>query len=169
MRASISRRGIIAGAVGTIAAAVLVFSPIATSAHEHRTVGDYEVVVGFLNEPAVSGELNGLDFRVSQPSATPATPTADGTEAASTPVEGLETTLQAEVIYGDQKMPLTLEGVYKTPGSYAAYFIPTAAGDYSFHIWGTINGTDFDETFTAGPDTFSTVIDRTTLEFPAAS
>lgn len=169
MHASISRRGFIAGAIGTVAAALIAFSPIGVSAHEHRTVGEYEFIVGFINEPAVSGELNGLDLRVSQPSATPATPTADGEEAASTPVEGLETTLQAEVIYGDQKMALTLEAAWNTPGSYEAFFIPTAAGDYSFHIWGTINGTQIDETFTAGPDTFSTVIDRATLEFPAAS
>lgn len=167
MRQFLSRRSLIAGAFGTVAAALLAFSPIGASAHEHRTVGDYELVVGFLNEPAVSGELNGLDLRVSQPSA--ATPAAGGDEAEATPVEGLETTLQAEVIYGDQKMTLTLEAAYNNPGHYEAYFIPTAAGDYSFHVFGTINGTQVDETFTSGPDTFSTVIDRSTLEFPAAS
>jgi hypothetical protein len=162
----LSRRSLIAGAFGTVAAALIAFTPIGASAHEHRTVGDYEFVVGFLNEPAVSGELNGLDLRVSQPSA--ATPTADAS-ADGAPVEGLETTLQAEVIYGDQKMTLTLEAAYNAPGHYEAYFIPTAAGDYSFHVFGTINGTAVDETFTSGPDTFSTVIDRSTLEFPAAS
>lgn len=167
MRTSLSRRSLIAGAFGTVAAALLAFSPIGASAHEHRTVGDYEFVVGFLNEPAVSGELNGLDLRVSMPST--ATPAADGEEAEATPVEGLETTLQAEVIYGDQTMALTLEAAWNNPGHYEAYFIPTAAGDYSFHVFGTINGTDVDETFTSGPDTFSTVIDRSTLEFPAAS
>ena len=138
------------------------------SAHEHRTVGSYELVVGFLNEPAVSGELNGLSLRVT------VTPGADaaatpGAEAEGAPVEGLETTLQAEVIYGDQRMPLTLAPAWQDPGHYTAPLIPTQPGDYSFHIWGTINGVDVDETFTAGPETFSTVIDRTTLEFPAAS
>ncbi len=169
MATAISRRGLLAGALATAAAALLVVSPISVGAHEHREIGEYTLVVGFINEPAVSGELNGLSLTVHQASAsdTAATPTASEDEG--TPVEGLESTLQAEVILGDQKMPLTLGTVWKTPGAYESWFIPTAPGDYSFHIWGTINGTQIDETFTAGPDTFSTVIDRSTLEFPKAS
>jgi hypothetical protein len=155
------------GALLSLIAAFAVALPGLVTAHEHRTVGSYELVVGFLNEPAVSNELNGLDLRVSEiPAAAAATPEAD---AEGTPVEGLETTLQAEVIYGDQKMTLTLRAAFNNPGRYEANFIPTQAGDYSFHIWGTINGTEIDETFTAGPETFSSVIDRTTLEFPPAS
>jgi hypothetical protein len=150
-------------------AALFVALPWATTAHEHRTVGKYEVVVGFLNEPAVSNELNGLDFRVTELPAAEAGATPEAEAAEGTPVEGLETTLQAEVIFGDQRMPLTLRAAWNSPGHYAANFIPTQPGDYSFHIWGTINGMAFDETFTAGPETFSTVIDRTTLEFPAQS
>ncbi len=137
------------------------------TAHEHRTVGSYDLVVGFQNEPAVSGELNGLSLRVtSAPTADASSPEAD---AEGVPVEGLETTLQAEVIYGDQRMPLTLSPAWNDPGHYVAALIPTQPGDYSFHIWGTINGEEIDETFTAGPETFSTVIDRTTLEVPASS
>jgi hypothetical protein len=167
---SINRRRFGFLGIGALISAVALFaslSPFMTDAHEHRIVGEYEVVVGFLNEPAVSNELNGLDFRVSMPMAD-ATPDAEG-NVETAPVEGLETTLQAEVIFGDQRMPLILSQVWQTPGSYQSFFIPTRPGDYSFHIWGTINGTEFDETFTAGPETFSTVIDRTTLEFPAGS
>jgi hypothetical protein len=151
-----------------ILAALFVALPWAATAHEGRTFGNYELVVGFLNEPAISNELNGLDLRVSELPAVDAasTPAAD---ADGTPVEGLETTLQAEVIYGDQRMPLTLRAAFNNPGHYQAHFIPTQPGDYSFRIWGTINGTEFDETFTAGPETFATVIDRTTLEFPPQS
>jgi hypothetical protein len=167
MATAISRRGLLAGAIATAAAALLVVSPISVGAHEHREIGEYTLVVGFINEPAVSGELNGLSLTVHQAS-TSATPVAEG-EDEGTPVEGLESTLQAEVILGDQKMPLTLSTVWKTPGAYESWFIPTAPGDYSFHIWGTINGTQIDETFTAGPDTFSTVTDRSTIEFPKAS
>src|SRR5690606_32924961 len=36
------------------------------SAHERRAVGDYEIVIGFLNEPAIVEEPNGLDLRVSR-------------------------------------------------------------------------------------------------------
>ncbi|MCC6703466.1 MAG: hypothetical protein IT334_01235 [Thermomicrobiales bacterium] len=155
------------GALLVVAALFAALAPFSTTAHEHRHVGDYEFVVGFLNEPAVSNELNGLDLRISAPVAD-ATPNADG-DVETEPVAGLETSLQAEVIFGDQRMNLTLAQVWNTPGSYYANFIPTQPGDYSFHVWGTIDGVEIDETFTAGPGTFSTVIDRTTLEFPSSA
>jgi len=109
------------------------------SAHEVRVIGDgrYEVVIGFLGEPA------------------------------NTPVEGLETTLQAEVIYGDQRLALVLDTVHHVPGEYASYFFPMAEGDYSFHVFGTVEGVAVDETFTSGPDTFSPIQPR--LEFPTTT
>lgn len=128
-----------------------------TAAHEHRQVGDYSFVVGFLNEPAVLEEPNGLDLRVSQ---------GEGDDA--TPVEGLADTLQAEVIFGGESMELELEPAFGQPGSYQARFIPTAEGAYTFHITGTINGTQVDETFTSGPDTFSEVQSRVSQSFPNA-
>ena len=45
----------------------LVFAVLGTStalAHEGRDVGDYNFVVGFINEPAVEGMLNGVSLRV---------------------------------------------------------------------------------------------------------
>ncbi|MCC6314915.1 MAG: hypothetical protein IT337_12975, partial [Thermomicrobiales bacterium] len=112
---------------GLILGGVLML-PNAAGAHESRTVGDgkYEVVVGFLDEPAFSGQKNGLELRV-------ATTPDSGTEAgaaAGAPVEGLEQTLHAEVIYGDQSMPLTLQARFGQPGAYAGWFFPMAAGDY---------------------------------------
>ena len=128
------------------------------SAHEHRDVGPYTLTVGFRNEPAIADEPNGLDLRVMQ---------GEGQDAK--PVEGLEKTLKAEVLFGGQRMPLTLRAVYGKPGSYTADFIPTQPGDYTFHIFGTINGTSVDERFTSSPTTFSPVQDRSTLTFPAAA
>jgi len=140
------------------------------SAHEVRVIGEgrYEVVVGFLDEPAFVGEKNGLDFRVSKlPVTGEASPVPADAEPATTPVEGLETTLQAEVIYGDQRLALVLDTVYHAPGAYASYFFPMAEGDYSFHVFGTVEGVAVDETFTSGPDTFGAIQPR--LEFPAAT
>lgn len=149
------------------AIAILALLPMTASAHEHRDVADgqYTLIVGFLNEPAYSGEINGLDLRVSKADPT-ATPAADDDEAAGVPVEGLDATLQAEVIYGDQKMALPLSPRYNQPGAYASYFFPTQPGDYSFHIWGTIEGVSIDETFTSGPDTFGPMEDPAPLQFP---
>src|SRR3954447_15395032 len=151
---------------------MLAGSVLGVAAHEHREVGNYEFVVGFISEPAISEELNGLSLRVTQAQAPDAvaTPVGDDATPAAEPVqvgvEGLESTLQAEVIYGDQKMTLTLSPAWKDPGAYQSWFIPMQPGDYSFHIWGEINGQQVDETFTSSPDGFDSVQDRSTLQFP---
>lgn len=125
------------------------------SAHEHREVGEYEITIGFLNEPAILEEPNGLDLRV-----------ALGHGDAGEPVEGLADTLQAEVIYGDESMPLEIRPAFGAPGAYQANFIPTASGAYTFHITGNIEGMEIDESFTSGPDTFSEVASRADMSFP---
>lgn len=128
-------------------------------AHEHRDVANkYSFVVGFLAEPAFAGQQNGLDLRIS---------TLDPTGGVnSQPVEGAEATLTAEVSYGDQTMPLTIDTVYNEPGSYRAIFFPTAPGDYSFHITGTLGDTPIDETFTSADGEFGAVEDPAPLQFP---
>jgi hypothetical protein len=123
----------------------------AVAAHEEREVGDYSLEVGFLNEPVFSGEESGLDLIVTR-----------GGE----PVEGLEATLQAEVTYADQTRDLELSPAFGEPGAYRAVFFPTAAGQYSFRIFGDIEGTAIDETFTSGPDTFGDVQDVASGQFP---
>jgi hypothetical protein len=129
-----------------VAFAMLIVTIDVASAHEHCHVGDYEFVVGFLNEPAINEEPNGLDLRVSK---------GEGDQA--TPVEGVEKTLKAEVSNGGQTMPLTISPAFNKPGSYKADFIPTAEGDYTFHVFGTINGQAVDEKFMSSRTTFSEV------------
>ena len=125
------------------------------SAHEHRHVGDYNFVVGFTNEPAIVEQPNGLELRIT-------TGHGDNPE----PVEGLANTLNAEIIIGDQRLPLEIRPQYNVPGAYTADVIPTEHGTYSFRIYGTIDGTQIDETFTGGPDTFSEVAGRNAMTFP---
>jgi hypothetical protein len=120
-------------------------------AHEVREVGDYTFVVGFLDEPVYSGQKSGLDLRVTR-----------GEE----PVEGLEQTLSAEVSFGDDSRQLEISAAFGDPGGYRSVFFPTAAGPYTFHITGEIDGTRIDEEFTSGPDTFSEVQDVTGGQFP---
>jgi hypothetical protein len=153
---------------GFMVAAIAALLPTLASAHERRDVADgkYTLVVGFLDEPAFTTVKNGLDLRVSAaPEGTP----AEGEEAEGAPVEGLEATLKAEVIYSDQKRDLPLEPAFRDPGAYESWFFPLAAGDYSFHIYGEIEGTPIDETFTSSPEGFSSVEDRALYEFPSAS
>ena len=155
-------------ALGGIALGLaLLVSPALVQAHETRTIADgkYEIVAGFMNEPVFAGDKSGLEFWVSEVAA--ATPAAEA-EAEGTPVEGLEETLQAEVIFGDQTMDLPIEATYAEPGGYGSVFFPMQPGDYTFRIYGTIGDVEVDETFTSGPETFGAVADPAPLQFPVS-
>jgi hypothetical protein len=144
----------IAAAIAVVVASFSIFASPA-AAHESRTVGPYTFVVGWINEPALVGQSNGLDLTVTE--------TAD-----ASPVEGLEKTLQAEVIIGGgaKTRGLTLEPDGDQPGHYTSGFVPTRVGDYTFHISGTAGTTKIDERFESGPNRFDAVADIVSLEFP---
>ncbi len=125
-------------------------------AHEHRTVGKYELVVGFDGEPALAGQPNAAGIRIQ-------------TAADKQPVEGAEDTLKLEIIHGKDTMTAELEAEFGQPGYYVAHFVPSVAGDYAFHFTGTIGDQAVDERFESGPKTFSTVDDPATMMFPAVA
>lgn len=147
----------ILSAVSTIAVIVtsmLVFSGQAY-AHERRTVGPYQFIVGWLNEPAYVGQLNGLDLRVTDTRTTQ-------------PVSGLEKTLTADVAAGGlTPFPLTLTARFGTAGAYNGVVMPTAKGTYTFHITGKIDTLMVDEKFTSGPGTFGDIEDPAAIQYPA--
>jgi hypothetical protein len=120
-------------------------------AHEERTVSDYGFVVGLIDEPVYTGQKSGLEFLVTE---------------GDTPVEGLEATLQGTVTFGGETRELPLEPRFGEPGWYESVFFPTAAGPYTFRIFGDIDGTAVDESFTSSPDGFSEVQDVTGGQFP---
>ncbi len=122
-------------------------------AHENRAVGKYRVTVGFVTEPALMGQPNAIDFRV----------VVSDTQK---PVEGLEKTVKAEVIFGGRTLPVALASRFGQHGAYAGYFIPTKAGTYIFHFTGQIEDTKFDEKFESGPGRFNDVQDTTEMQFP---
>ena len=160
-------------AVGCVAAAlVAAFLPLVASAHEHREIvnGQYEVTIGFIEEPAFAGEQNGLWVEFVSLAAPAATPEAVGAEAGGehggTPVEGLVGAIQAEVIFGDQRMPLELTPAFGEPGVYHGIFFPTQPGDYTFRLFGDLQGNQIDESFTSAPEGFDAVQDPAPLQFP---
>ncbi len=113
-------------------------------AHGQTEVGDYEIEIGFHNEPAIQGETNGLDLFVTN-------------QKTGEPVNGLEETLQAEIIFGSSSKVLSIEPQEELDGAYTAYVIPTEVGDYTWHIFGTIEETPVDISMTSSPDTFGSV------------
>lgn len=165
----IARVAALSGALAALAMLV----PLGVAAHEQRDVvnDQYSMTVGFLAEPAFAGEQNGLSLDVEKHIAgAVASPVAGGEdEEAGTPVEGLAGSLQAEVIYGDQTMALALVPRFGQPGSYQAVFFPMAEGDYTFRIFGQIEGNPVDESFTSSPEGFDAVQSREPLEFPKSS
>jgi len=141
---------------------VIVSSQLVTtqtaSAHERRTVGPYQFVVGFLNEPAFAGSLNGVDLTVTDTRTSP-----------PKNVEGVEKTLTVEVFAGGLstsfKPPLTAR--FGQPGKYAAYFEPTRPGSYRFTFKGKVESQDVSETFESGPGRFNDAEDPALVQYPA--
>jgi hypothetical protein len=138
-----------------IVASSFVFTSNVAFGHEHRSVGPYTFVVGWMNEPAYVNAANGLTLDVTETSS-------------SKPIAGLATTLHAEVIVGGgaKKLALELATDEATPGHYAGSFIPTKVGDYIFHIFGDAGSTKVDERFESGPNTFDGVVSTDQLQFP---
>jgi hypothetical protein len=134
------------------ALAVLALSAGAVLAHEVRQVGDYTIVIGFMDEPVFVGQKSGLEILI--------------TTGDEQPVEGLEETLAAEAIQGDDRRELTLGPRFGEPGWYQAFFFPTRAGAYTFHITGSVEGQEIDETFTSSPEGFSEVEEVSSAQFP---
>lgn len=129
--------------------------PATAHAHEQRDVGDgqYSVEVGFLNEPAYLAQPNALFLKVQQYG-------ADGG-----PVEGLAAGLQAEVQKDGVTRALALVPQTEA-GVYHAAFIPTALGDYTFRLFGDIDGTSIDESFRSSPNTFAPVEPVSSAQVP---
>ena len=126
------------------------------AAHERRTVGPYQLVVGWLNEPAYVGLVNSLDLRVTDTRVTPARA-----------VEGLEKTLTVDLQSGGlAPFPLAVTARFGTPGAYNGYVLPTATGTYIFTIKGKIETLDVSEKFESGPGRFGEIEATTALQYP---
>ena len=87
---------------------------------------------------------------------------------AGTRVTGLAATLRVEVTHlpTSSSKVMSLTELFGDDGHYLAEFLPTAPGDYRFRFFGSIKGTEINETFDSGPGTFDTVIASDAIQFP---
>jgi hypothetical protein len=145
----------ISALTGALALAVLVSIVSVTPqafAHQRQlyTIGgqDYLIVIGSLNEPVFVDDKSGVDLRVLR--ADPNNPMNSSAEGAA-PVEGLEETIQVEIAAGNVTRVLQLEPAFGEPGAYEAPFYPTVATTLTYRLFGTINDTPVDLTFTCAP------------------
>jgi hypothetical protein len=152
------RRGV--ALIGVTTTALLMYQPVAASAHEHRHVsnGKYSFTVGWGDEPAYSGFKNSVSLAIE--------------DASEKPVTDVTDTVKVEVSSGTQKTTLTMEpnfkvGSYGDPGDYRAWMVPTRPGTYTFHFTGTIHGDAIDETFKSSETTFDDIKAASEVEFPA--
>ncbi|MFM9107064.1 MAG: hypothetical protein ACKOWF_10250 [Chloroflexota bacterium] len=145
--------------------------PAETDAHGTRQVGGgkFEMVVGFLDEPVFAGDKSGLDLKVTYAPQGLETPEEGHSEEGGAPVTGLEETLDAEVIFGDERLALPLSAAWDEEGVYHSWFFPAEPGDYTFRITGEIEGVTIDESFMSTRDGFGAVRDPGPVTFPAAA
>lgn len=140
------------GVLGLVAG--LLILPLTAFAHEEVDSGDYHFEIGWVNEPVILGERNGLELFVS---------TTDN------PEEGLAdiSTLTFTVEYGEVNKSYEIVPVEGEDGHYVAGFVPTREGQYTFHITGSIQGQSIDvsvepeEVVTAGTVSFPEALPST--------
>lgn len=96
-------------------------------AHEGIMAGDYELEIGWLTEPPITGQMNAIVVNVNK-----------GDE----PVEDVSG-LEVSLTYGGQSKALLLEPFGEnTPGQFVAPILPTVPGQYSVHLGGKLGDTD---------------------------
>ncbi len=112
-------------------------------AHTIDSVGDnkYRIEIGWMNEPVVSGETNGIELYISPLDDCPEIP--DSMKCATSQkfkdgVSGLHKSLKMQLVYQNEKIILPLSEDHDIPGKYYAFVNPTVSGYYQANILGKI-------------------------------
>ena len=139
-------------ATGTLLLFASVVNTQFAFAHQRQlfTIGDkdYLFVVGSVNEPVFVDDKSGVELFAYWPNASdPVNSQANGTR----PIEGLEKMLKVEISAGDKNKTLDFEPAFRDPGHYEAPFFPTIETTYNYRLFGDINGTAFNATWTCSP------------------
>ncbi len=148
----------IALVVATVLGSILFF-PALASAHQEFAIGPVHMEVGFGTEPAYVGQPNSVQIVLTH-------------KNNGQPIVDVTDTLAVTVSFGGESTDaFAIEPNFEiggdgVQGDYRAWFVPTQAGPYSFHVTGTVDGTKIDVTATSGPKTFATVEDLSSITFP---
>ena len=128
--------------------------------HTVDSVGDYRLEIGWMNEPVVSGETNGIELYVSP--LEPRLPLEE--QKFQNGIIGLEKSLKMQLVLKDDKITLPLSADHNIPGKYYAFVNPTVAGFYQANVLGEINETNI--SLSMHPPK---VEERGYIEFPESS
>lgn len=163
-----------ASAVAAGALVALTSSFAVASAHYVFTAGPYRLAIGWQFEPA-----SGSDTYVDAPNAIQIfIDVASQDNPHGTPVSSLN----GDCTHPDFQVTVTIGRTTSSPfcpspvhdpdtgngrlDEYDYPLIPTVVGTYTFHVFGTINGTPLDRSITSGPTTFDSIADSSSAEFP---
>lgn len=152
----LSRVALASAAVLTVVLAV----PASVLGHTVQHAGSYTLEIGWKTEPTYVGAPNAVSATITDASGKPVTDLgADDLHVVVSTANQPSPDLSFEPGFDPEEMEGPL-------GEYDAAIVPTAPGDYTFHITGTVHGTKVDITVTSGDKTFNTVVESTNLQFP---
>ncbi len=127
-------------------AILIVFPMIGTNVYAHTidAVGEYRIEIGWMNEPVVSGETNGIEIFISH--LTPCPQITEPMKCAesqkfSDGVGGLEKEIKLQLVFQDKKIILPFVADHNIPGKYYAFVNPTVSGFYQANLLGQIEET----------------------------
>lgn len=129
---------------------ILAFSFHSALAHEEVVFGDIKIVGGWVNEPPLADQLNGIVLEITRVS--------DGQ-----PVNNAVAQLDVAVKKGLPTKPLDFQPT-EEPGVYTATILPTQTGQYAIVMKGTIAGQSIDSQIE-----IEDVGDTARFDFPPAS
>ena len=139
-----------------------------TYGHTIDAVEEYRIEIGWMNEPVVSGETNGLELYIS-----PLIPCPDisiSMECANSQefqngIEGLRKLLKIQFVYDKtQTITLPLVNDHDIPGKYYAFITPTVSGYFQANLIGKILDTPVNLSMHPPP-----IAERSYIEFPELS
>ena len=137
-------------------------------AHTVDAVGEYRIEIGWMNEPVVSGDTNGLELYVSPLVACPdiSIPLeCANSQEFQNGIEGLRKLLKIQFVY-DKTQTITLPLVvdHNIPGKYYAFITPTVSGYFQANLIGKILDTPVNLSMHPPP-----IAERSYIEFPELS
>ena len=134
-------------------------------AHTVDAVGEYRIEIGWMNEPVMSGDTNGLELYVSPLVACPdiSIPLeCANSQEFQNGIEGLRKLLKIQFVY-DKTQTITLPLVvdHNIPGKYYAFITPTVSGYFQANLIGKILETPVNLSMHPPP-----IAERSYIEFP---
>ena len=136
--------------------------------HTVDAVGEYRIEIGWMNEPVMSGDTNGLELYVSPlvdcPDISIPLECANSQEFQNG-IEGLRKLLKIQFVYDKtQTISLPLVVDHDIPGKYYAFITPTVSGYFQANLIGKILDTPVNLSMHPPP-----IAERSYIEFPESS